>query len=59
MPGLSYLIELIYKSIIGKSFKTVLDPNLKENQAKNLEEFGVNRLCRFNIDEVNVVQNRF
>ena len=37
MHGLSYLIELIYKSIIGKSFTTVLDPNLKENQGKNLK----------------------
>jgi len=37
MPGLSFIIEGIYKSITGKDFKRILDPNLKENQAKNLE----------------------
>jgi len=37
MLGLSFLIEFVYKSITGKSFKTVLDPNLKDNQTKNLD----------------------
>ncbi|MBN2017550.1 MAG: amino acid permease [Candidatus Cloacimonetes bacterium] len=37
MLGLSFLIEFVYKSITGKSIKTVLDPNLKENQTKNLD----------------------
>ena len=37
MLGLSFIIEGIYKSITGKDFKRILDPNLKENQAQNLE----------------------
>jgi len=37
MLGLSFIIEGIYKSITGKDFKRILDPNLKENQAKNLD----------------------
>ncbi len=36
MLGLSFIIEGIYKSITGKDFKKILDPNLKENQGKNL-----------------------